>query len=916
MPVIKPPYRNQLNVLPVLILRICLLSVFLSGLLLPAGGHVRATGAVSTEHTGSFSEADPESALPSGFQPDVPGSSFTRDGIRYVLKEDLTLSVSGYDEDYFSSQTIRRIYIHNSEYGIPVTSIAPYSFKNFPYWTDLYIDNNISIGAGAFLNVQFQELVIGNDSTGCNAIERYAFSGCAVSSRLIFSSNVILGDSCFRSAAIPHVFQPESATLSIGPNAFYESGYRRGLNMDSVTEIGDHAFDGSSCLEFTIPACLQSVGTDTFLSQGFRLSYAAYRIFHIAPEVTDISRFSTSGLTKESILYLDVESPLIPYCQENGIAFALTTDPEEPLTNQVITTDTCMFMITGEHSARLLDCYALDAVLVLDEAYTVSYLGHSYIFESVAPFAFSEKSCPMVETLILGDNIRQLEGCSLSSPNMTKLIVTKNLTVELSDTGVHAFNTCNHMVVEIPADVTAEDIRRLHLDTAPPDTSYRIARNSPVIPYFEDLDLNYTLYEDTSAGAQASTEQEMNTHTTETTEQVGSSASSTEPYTQAGSLENASGQNEKDGTTAEHPDGQSKKEKPTPLNPDLPGNGSTPAQDDTQSGQEAGSSENASEQQAQTGSSENPTEQQAQAGTSEHPSGQQAGTSEYASGQQTQADTSENTTGQQPQSVTSEYPVGQQPQANTSEYPTGQQPRADSSENPVGQQPQAGSSENATGQQPQAGSSENATGQQVHTDTSVNTTEQQATDQAAQHTAAASFTQENSTGGKTEPGSSSAQNSKRPAKGSRITVKNLRYLVTGKKTVTFIGATRNTIKKLSVPASVTCQGYTFQVTKVKYRACAKYKKLKTVTIGNRVSRIDDSAFENCSVLTSITFGTGVQQIGKRVLYNNKSLKKITFRSKQIRSIGKKTFHNVPRQVNILVPNAKVQTYSKLINLAK
>ncbi len=916
MPVIKPPYRTQLNVLPVLMLRICLLSVCLSGLLLPAGGHVRATGAVSTEHTGFLSEADPESALPSGFQPDVPGSSFTRDGIRYVLKEDLTLSVSGYDEDYFSSQTIRRIYIHNSEYGIPVTSIAPYSFKNFPYWTDLYIDNNISIGAGAFLNVQFQELVIGNDSTGCNEIERYAFSGCAVSSRLIFSSNVILGDSCFRSAAIPYVFQPESATLSIGPYAFYESGYRRGLNMDSVTEIGDHAFDGSYCLEFTIPACLQSVGTDAFLSQGFRLSYAAYRIFHIAPEVTDISRFSNSGLTKESILYLDVESPLIPYCQENGIAFALTTEPAEPMTNQVITTDTCMFMITGEHSARLLDCYALDADLILDEAYTVSYLGHSYIFESVAPFAFSEKSCPMVETLILGNNIRQLEGCSLSSPNMTKLIVTKNLTVELSDTGVHAFNTCNHMVVEIPADVTAEDIRRLHLDAAPPDTSYRIARNSPVIPYFEDLDLNYTLYEDTSAevsaatehemtahttetasaGAQASTEQEMAAHTTETASagaqasteqemaahatetaseqadsyspssepysqgdssspstepytQAGNSVSSTEPYTQADSFENAAGQNEGDGTTSEHPNGQSKEEKPTPMNPDLPGNGSTPAQDDTQSGQEAGSSENTSEQQAQAGSSENTSEQQTQAGSSE----------------------------------------------NTSE-----------------QQSQAGSSENATVQQAHTDTSGNTTGQQAHTDTSGNTIEQQAT----QHMAAASSTQENSMGGNTETGSSSTQKNKRPAKGSRITVKNLRYLVTGKKTVTFIGATRHTIKKLSIPASVTCQGYTFQVTKIKYRACAKYKKLKTVTIGSRVTRIDNGAFENCSALTSITFGTGVQQIGKRVLYNNKSLKKITFRSKRIKSIGKMTFRNVPKQVNILVPNAKVQTYSRLINLAK
>lgn len=358
MPFNRKDYHNNYTILSSLMLRICLLSVLFFGFLFPAVSHVHATEEVSS----STEAASNSEEQPADFHPDVPGSTFTKEGIRYVLKEDLTLSIAGYDTDYFTNLPIHTLYLRNTVDDIPVTSIEPMAFSDFSIWVDLYIDDNISIGKRAFANLRVRSTTIGSSSHGYNEIGKYAFYNGQPGKTTILS-NVILRDSCFYNTHFDSLSQPESSTLSIGAYAFYCSSYNGGLNLDSVTEIGDYAFDLTACLEFTIPASLQSVGTDAFPSQEFRPSHAAYRIFHISPEVTDISRFSIADLTKETILYLDAESPLIPYCQENGIAFALTTDPEEPKTGQVVTTDTCMFMITGEHSAKLLESYAKDLIL-------------------------------------------------------------------------------------------------------------------------------------------------------------------------------------------------------------------------------------------------------------------------------------------------------------------------------------------------------------------------------------------------------------------------------------------------------------------------------------------------------------------------------------------------------------------------
>ncbi|MBQ9983795.1 MAG: leucine-rich repeat protein [Lachnospiraceae bacterium] len=157
--------------------------------------------------------------------------------------------------------------------------------------------------------------------------------------------------------------------------------------------------------------------------------------------------------------------------------------------------------------------------------------------------------------------------------------------------------------------------------------------------------------------------------------------------------------------------------------------------------------------------------------------------------------------------------------------------------------------------------------------------------------------------------------SKRPAIGTIFTYTDLKYKVTGKKTVTFMKPAKKTITKLKVPAYVIYDKYKFYVTKVATKACYKCTKLKTVVIGANVTHIGDSAFAKCSSLRKITFGKNVKHLGKKVLYNDKKLEQITFQGTKLKSIGKKTFRKVPKQVDIIVPRSKVKKYSRLINNA-
>ena len=135
-----------------------------------------------------------------------------------------------------------------------------------------------------------------------------------------------------------------------------------------------------------------------------------------------------------------------------------------------------------------------------------------------------------------------------------------------------------------------------------------------------------------------------------------------------------------------------------------------------------------------------------------------------------------------------------------------------------------------------------------------------------------------------------------PKAGETYTAGKLVYRVTAssasKKTVAVVKPVKKNNKKITIPATVKLKGYTYKVTAVNAKAFSKNTKLTQVTIGKNVTKIGKQAFMNC-----------------------KLLKKVTVKSKVLKSIGKKAFSGIRAGGKIYVPKAKYAAYAKLLKKA-
>ena len=109
---------------------------------------------------------------------------------------------------------------------------------------------------------------------------------------------------------------------------------------------------------------------------------------------------------------------------------------------------------------------------------------------------------------------------------------------------------------------------------------------------------------------------------------------------------------------------------------------------------------------------------------------------------------------------------------------------------------------------------------------------------------------------------------KAPAAGTAFDVNGIQYKVLRSDakngTVAVVKLTGKAKSKLTVPATVQKDGYTFKVTSIEKKAFQKNKKLKTLVIGSNVTQIGQSVFYKCTKLKTITFkGTKAPKIGKK-----------------------------------------------------
>ena len=153
-----------------------------------------------------------------------------------------------------------------------------------------------------------------------------------------------------------------------------------------------------------------------------------------------------------------------------------------------------------------------------------------------------------------------------------------------------------------------------------------------------------------------------------------------------------------------------------------------------------------------------------------------------------------------------------------------------------------------------------------------------------------------------------------PKKNAVVTIGNAKYKVTKSSskngTVMYVKPTKITFKKVTIPAAVKINGYTFKVTQIAKKAFYKNKKLQSVTIGKYVTNIGPSAFRDCKKLKSVVIGSSVKRIEKYAFMNDKNLKKITIKSKNLKTIQKKAFTNIYSKAEFKVPAKKLKNYKK------
>ncbi len=138
----------------------------------------------------------------------------------------------------------------------------------------------------------------------------------------------------------------------------------------------------------------------------------------------------------------------------------------------------------------------------------------------------------------------------------------------------------------------------------------------------------------------------------------------------------------------------------------------------------------------------------------------------------------------------------------------------------------------------------------------------------------------------------STETDKLPTVGTKTTVSSGQYLIvassTETKEVAFVKPKNNKKKTVTIPATVTIDGYKYNVISIADKAFKNNKKLQSITIGKNVKSIGKEAFSGC-----------------------KKLKKITIKSSKLKSVGKNAIKGIDKKATIKVPKKQLKKYKKL-----
>ena len=164
------------------------------------------------------------------------------------------------------------------------------------------------------------------------------------------------------------------------------------------------------------------------------------------------------------------------------------------------------------------------------------------------------------------------------------------------------------------------------------------------------------------------------------------------------------------------------------------------------------------------------------------------------------------------------------------------------------------------------------------------------------------------------------------AKGfSSFTVDNLTYRVTGSTAVEVTGYETEPTDILDIPATVTYEGKSFNVTAIKESAFSNCSKITLLTIPNTVktigknafylctgilevtipesvTKIGDMAFQWCSGMLQLTLGNGVTEIERGAFEYCKKLQQVTI-GNNVTTIGERVFSSCENLKQVTVPES-------------
>lgn len=98
-----------------------------------------------------------------------------------------------------------------------------------------------------------------------------------------------------------------------------------------------------------------------------------------------------------------------------------------------------------------------------------------------------------------------------------------------------------------------------------------------------------------------------------------------------------------------------------------------------------------------------------------------------------------------------------------------------------------------------------------------------------------------------------------------------------------------------------------------FSGCAS---LKTVSIGDKVTKVGISAYSSCPRLTTVTIGRNVEKLRKRAFYKDTKLAAIVFRGDKLNSTGTQVIKGISASAKITVPKGMTATYRELLEIGE